>query len=128
MPHGTNDKIGENAAFRAPNGTSAAEMSATTKPIILPPNTSLETFQAFIKRLGDTLTAENVTIVTSKDELTHENYMDPSKVHDMYHILEQDEFVASAVVAPRHVPDVQTIMRAANEFKIPVWPFCKSPP
>ena len=33
------------------------------------------------------------------------------------------QFVSSAVVAPRNVPEVQAIMRLCNEFEIPVWPF-----
>lgn len=41
----------------------------------------------------------------------------------MYHVFDKDHFVASAVVAPRNVPDLQSIMRKANEYKIPVWPF-----
>jgi FAD binding domain len=49
--------------------------------------------------------------------------MNPSKVHDMYHFLDKEYFVSSAVVSPRHVPDVQGIMKLCNEFSIPVWPF-----
>lgn len=41
----------------------------------------------------------------------------------MYHVLPKQYFVSSAVVAPRDVPEVQTIMRLCNEFEIPVWPF-----
>ena len=41
----------------------------------------------------------------------------------MFHIIDKEYFVASAVVAPRDVPDVQAIMRLCNEFEIPCWPF-----
>ena len=41
----------------------------------------------------------------------------------MYYILQKDHFISSAVVAPRSTPEVQAIMRLANEFEIPVWPF-----
>lgn len=41
----------------------------------------------------------------------------------MYHITPKEYFVASAVVAPRNVPDVQAIVRLANDFEIPLWPF-----
>lgn len=41
----------------------------------------------------------------------------------MYHVLPKAQFVSSAVVAPRNVPEVQAIMRLCNEFEIPVWPF-----
>lgn len=41
----------------------------------------------------------------------------------MYHVVEKEYFVSSAVVAPRNVPEVQGMMRLCNEFEIPVWPF-----
>lgn len=41
----------------------------------------------------------------------------------MFHIIGKEYFVASAVVAPRAVPEVQSIMRLCNDFEIPVWPF-----
>lgn len=41
----------------------------------------------------------------------------------MYHVVEKEYFVSSAVVAPLDVPDVQAIVRLCNEFEIPLWPF-----
>jgi len=41
----------------------------------------------------------------------------------MYYITAKDYFVSSAVVAPRNVPEVQTIVRLCNEFEMPIWPF-----
>lgn len=41
----------------------------------------------------------------------------------MYHITEKTYFVSSAVVAPRNVPEVQAVVRLANDFEIPLWPF-----
>lgn len=41
----------------------------------------------------------------------------------MFHVLEKEYFLNSAVVVPPDVPDVQAISRLCNEFEIPVWPF-----
>lgn len=94
-----------------------------TVPLILPPNTTAATFSAFIGRLTEVVGDENLTVVADEKQLLKEDYMDRSKVHDMFHIVEKEQFVSSAVVAPRSVPEVQAIMRLANEFEIPVWPF-----
>ena len=41
----------------------------------------------------------------------------------MYNVTDKEYFVSSAVVAPRSIPEVQSIVRLANEFEIPLWPF-----
>jgi FAD/FMN-containing dehydrogenase len=92
-------------------------------PLFLPPNTTTATFSTFVDRLTEVVSADNLTVINDEQHLQNETYMDRSKVHDMFHILEKDHFVSSAVVAPRSVPEVQSIMRLANEFDIPVWPF-----
>jgi FAD/FMN-containing dehydrogenase len=129
-------------AYRPPVGTHAEDRAA---PLVLPPKTSLEVFRQFMQRMEDIVGTENATVVSSDDELQHENYMDPSKAHDvsgrpfsnnkvsfdgrqadqqqMYHVLPKQHFVSSAVVAPRDIPEVQAIMRLCNKFEIPVWPF-----
>jgi hypothetical protein len=130
-------------AFRQPDGTHAGDRTA---PLVLPPKTSLEVFRQFIQRVEEIVGTENATVVSSDDELQHDDYMDPSKAHDvgnfrlpntmsfhdadgptdrlqMYHVLPKQHFISSAVIAPRDVPEVQAIMRLCNEFEIPVWPF-----
>jgi FAD/FMN-containing dehydrogenase len=92
-------------------------------PLFLPPNTTAAKFSTFVGRLAEIVSAENLTVINDEQHLLKEDYMDRSKVHDMFHILEKDHFVSSAIVAPRGVPEVQEIMRLANEFEIPVWPF-----
>jgi len=67
--------------------------------------------------------SENVTVVREPDQFSKQDYTDSSKTHDMFHVLDKEHFLASAVVSPRHVPDVQDMMRLANEFEIPLWPF-----
>ena len=41
----------------------------------------------------------------------------------MHVILDCDYFVASAVISPRSVLEVQALMRLCNEFSMPVWPY-----
>lgn len=46
---------------------------------------------------------------------------DPN-THDMMTILDEEELVASAVVYPGSVEEVQQIVLWANKYKIPVFP------
>ncbi|THW33515.1 FAD-linked oxidase-like protein [Aureobasidium pullulans] len=107
-------------AFRQAVGSSS---QARANPIRLPPGISGEVFQTFTQRAAAICGDENVVIISNSDELNHESYLDPSKCHDMYHVLEDDYFISSAVITPRGVPDVQDMMRLCNEFSVPVWPF-----
>jgi hypothetical protein len=94
-------------AYRKPNGD---------KPRIA----SSEMFKQFTICTAEAVGAENVTTITKPEELHQERYIEPSKTHDMYPIVDQEYFVGSAVIAPRGVPDVQAIMRLCVEFEIPV--------
>jgi 4-cresol dehydrogenase (hydroxylating) len=64
---------------------------------------------ALVKELGP----ENVLV--SEEELRE--YRDP------YDYKGSDEYTGSAVVTPRSVADVQSIVRLANEFRVPLWTF-----
>lgn len=110
------DKI----VYREPNDASTRNAD---DPIVLPPGTSSEDFKEYIKKAIEIVGEENVTIIKDKDELTKDNYLDPSKAHDMFHVFDKDFFVSSAVIAPRKVTEVQAIMKLCNEYGIPVWPF-----
>jgi FAD/FMN-containing dehydrogenase len=48
-----------------------------------------------------------------------------SNTHDAYHIIDQEEMVCSAIVYPSSTPEVQSIVRWANEFKIPIYPISR---
>lgn len=100
------------------------------QPLVLPPGTDAAHFDAYIKRATSIVGAENVTVISGDSgsdnehsSLSKASYLDPAKAHDMFHVFDKDYFVASAVVAPRKVAEVQAVMRLCNEFKIPVWPF-----
>jgi hypothetical protein len=116
-----NRKTGISMPLKIPNNQSNARVSGD--PLTLPPGISSEQFHYFISRAQKICGKENVTIISDPEQLSHEHYTDPSKVHDMHNIVDKEYFVASAVVCPKEVPDVQGIMRLANELEIPVWPF-----
>ncbi|BCR90127.1 uncharacterized protein ACHE_60013S [Aspergillus chevalieri] len=61
-------------------------------------------------------------MVTSKEDLANGSYYEPPKTHNPHHIVEQDYFVASAVMNPRSVSEVQGLVQLANEYRIPLWP------
>ena len=66
------------AAFRQPEGGDAHD-----RPLVLPPGTSLEHFNTFMRRVEDVVGIDNATIISDDAELGHEDYMDPSKAHDV---------------------------------------------
>lgn len=93
------------------------------QPLRLPPNTTFDKFKDFITGASEICGDENVTVVSQSEQLSHEDYVDPSKVHDMYHLVGKEAFVSSAVVSPRSVPEVQKMVQLCNDFEIPLWPF-----
>lgn len=109
------------------SNTNGAEQGQATpshpEPISLPPNTSSAKFHEFLRRASAIVGDENVVVVAGDDQLQQQDYIDRSKVHDMFHILEKKAFLHSCTVAPKDVPGVQNIMHLANEMDIPVWPF-----
>ena len=96
-------------------------MVATIDPLVLPPNVSSDAFSQFLSACQP-LGGENIDVISSSSQIDDGSYMKPNYTHDPHHILKQDFFLASAVVAPRNVSDVQTIVKAANEHKVPLWP------
>lgn len=47
--------------------------------------------------------------------------VDPN-THDMMTVLDEEEFVASAIVYPGSTEEVQAVVRWANEYLIPIFP------
>ena len=108
--------------LKVPNAPSTSTMQPND-PLTFPPGVSALEFESFISRAREICGEENVTVISNVAQLSQEHYTDPSKVHDMHNIVEKEYFVASAVVCPRAVPDLQAMMRLCNEVEIPVWPF-----
>jgi len=106
--------------YRAPDD---AKPGHHVEPLVLPPNTELAHFQKYLSRAVDVVGIDNVTVISSEAELSLYDYMKPSKASDMFYLLNNDTFLCSAVVAPKDVPDVQALVKLANEFVIPIWTF-----
>lgn len=77
------------------------------RPLVLPPKLTNGDFNEFILEVIGLVGTENVEVITSKDQIEDGTYMNPKHSHDPHHVLEQDYFLASAIVAPRNVADVQ---------------------
>lgn len=67
------------AAFRAPVGG-----GPSARPLTLPPNCTLDKFQEYMRRIEDVVGPENATVISSDEELQKEDYLDPSKAHDVH--------------------------------------------
>lgn len=94
------------------------------QPLVLPPGVDAQTFDKFIVAAEGITGRDNVTVVTKTcSHLGKDDYKDPSKAHDMFHVLGKDHFVSSATIAPRDVAEVQAVVKLCNEFSIPLWPF-----
>lgn len=110
----------EPLAYRRPNGLPPHKAG---DPLVLPPGITSERFHDFTVQAASIVDEQNVTVITKREELNKEKYIDPSKVHDMFHLFDKDYFVVSAVIAPRKVTEVQEIVRLCNEFEVPLWTF-----
>ena len=102
------------SVFRAPDGAAPGQ---NVEPLVLPPDTNAEKFEDYVRRAADIVGRDNVTIVSDRNELSRYSYHTPSKASDVFWIMENDYFLCSAVVAPNSVPEVQALMKLANEFE-----------
>lgn len=79
------------------SNTNGAEQGQVTpshpEPLLLPPNTSSAKFHEFLRRASAIVGDENVAVVAGDDQLQQQYYMDRSKMHDMFHILEKKAFL-----------------------------------
>jgi hypothetical protein len=124
-PNGNgNITTAKSSSKKVPNpDTEANESSNPGSPLTLPPDFTPKKYAEFISAVQPIVGENNVTLITDAAQLIHEHYTDPSKAHDMHNVVDKTYFVASAVVCPRDVKDVQDIMRLCNQFEMPVWPF-----
>jgi FAD/FMN-containing dehydrogenase len=96
-------------------------MVASNEPLVLPPHVSKDAFSKFISSCREAV-GDNIDVISSTTQIEDGDYMKSNYTHDPHHVLKQDFFLASAVIAPRNVADVQAIVKAANEHKVPLWP------
>lgn len=93
--------------FTQPSFFGSTSTPLKARPLVLPPNVTREDFGTFLREIIDLVGNGNVEIITSEDQIDDRSYMNPAHTHDPHHVMEQDYFLASAVVAPRNVADVQ---------------------
>ena len=96
---------------------------AALGPRCLSPGYTEANFRHFIERLQQICNPENVTVISDDFPLDDGDCTRPCKVHDMHFVYDREFFIASAVVCPRDVPEVQSVMCLCNELKMPVWPY-----
>ncbi len=86
-------------------------MSTRSAPVLLPPGVSEEDFAQALSELSAAVGAEHV--LTSEEDLA--GFRDP------FAFPTWDDYLASAVVMPESVEEVQEIVRLANRRRIPLW-------
>lgn len=95
-------------------------LSQKSRPLVLPPDYSREQFLQAVDELKKELGESHVVVV--EGILDDGWYLEHPNAHDGFSIMDQDDLVASCVVYPGNVEDVQIIVRWANKFLVPLWP------
>ncbi|KZO95768.1 vanillyl alcohol oxidase [Calocera viscosa TUFC12733] len=98
----------------------AAERTQVEELPILPPETTRAKFNEAVAELRKDIGERNVEL--NDKPLIDGWYMEHPNTHDAFHILEQDDTVSSATVYPGSTEEVQTIVRWANKYLIPIYP------
>jgi FAD/FMN-containing dehydrogenase len=89
-------------------------------PVRLPPDTTTEEFSKAVVELQGHIGSDNVLV--NDQDLEDGWYIEHPNTHDAFHIVDQEELVASAVVYPGSTEEVQTVVRWANKYAIPIYP------
>lgn len=100
--------------------STGADGTAKSRRIAVPQGVSEIAFRKAIDALRDALGTDHVEFIDSG--LKDGWYMEHVNTHDMMSVLDEEAFVASAVVYPGSVPEVQKVVIWANEYLIPIWP------
>jgi FAD/FMN-containing dehydrogenase len=91
-------------------------------PLALPPNIDRNTFARALKELRAIVGEPHVSVLSSREQLDDGDYLHQPKAHDGFHLLAQDELIASCTIEPATVEHVQDVVKLANKYKIPLWP------
>lgn len=60
-------------------------------------------------------------IIDSVDKVDDGTHLEPQYSHDPHYILDRGYMLASSIICPRKVPEIQEIVKLADEFEIPLW-------
>ncbi|GAA6044162.1 hypothetical protein JCM8097_003728 [Rhodosporidiobolus ruineniae] len=93
-----------------------------TREPTYPPNFTKATFEKAIEELRGILGGAEYVEVNDKP-LNSGNYYHPALSHDAYNVAAADYFVPSAVCYPGSTEDVQAIVRWANRWIFPLYPY-----
>jgi 4-cresol dehydrogenase (hydroxylating) flavoprotein subunit len=94
---------------KLPGGDDVTELGDRTR--LLPPGVSESDFDRAVEGFTATLGSERV--LTSEGDLT--------EFRDPFSFSTWDDYLASAVVMPETVEEIQEVVRIANERRIPLW-------
>ncbi|TDZ32134.1 Vanillyl-alcohol oxidase [Colletotrichum sidae] len=96
------------------------------EPRILPPNVTKESYLKFADKVSSVVGQDNFVVITPAfdlDAYEDDDFGRNCRTHDYYRSFDDEtELVGSAICHPRHVQDIQAILAACNEHKVPVWP------
>ncbi|KAF2123128.1 hypothetical protein BDV96DRAFT_593578 [Lophiotrema nucula] len=102
------------------DGKTVSDTVSLQRGLPVPQGISLKAFLAAIEELKSVIGAQNVQL--NDKEVKNGWYMEHPNTHDMMPLLDSEEFIASAVVYPGSVEDVQAIVIWANKHLIPLSP------
>jgi FAD/FMN-containing dehydrogenase len=89
-------------------------------PLALPPNITHDVFKQFMRDVH-VIIGDNITVIESVSQLDDGSYLAQPYSHDPHYFLDKDCLVASAVLRPQSVPQVQDIVKLSGKFQIPLW-------
>lgn len=119
VAHELADYAEETKAFVLGNSTKLNTVAEEEWPV-LPPGITREVFTEAIDELASLLGEDNVEI-NENPTLEDGWYLEHPNTHDSFHLMDGDYFVSSAAVYPGSVEDVQTVVKWANKWKIPLY-------
>jgi hypothetical protein len=102
------------------NGKTVGDTTPLKRGLAVPQGISKQAFLAAIEGLRSALGSDHVEL--NDKEITNGWYMEHPNTHDMMPLFDSEEFIASAVVYPGSVDQVQLIVKWANKHLIPIFP------
>ncbi|KAF2014751.1 vanillyl alcohol oxidase [Aaosphaeria arxii CBS 175.79] len=102
------------------DGKTVSDKIPLKRGLPIPQGISEKAFLSAIDELRTAIGAENVEL--NDKEVNNGWYMEHPNTHDMMPLFDVEEFIASAVVYPGSVQEVQIIVRWANKHLIPIFP------
>jgi hypothetical protein len=102
------------------DGRTVSDTVQLERGLAVPQGISKNAFLAAIDELKTSLGPDNVQL--NDKEIKGGWYMEHANTHDMMPLFDAEEFIASAVVYPGSVEEVQIIVRWANKHLIPIFP------